>query len=326
MWHGAWISWLLLKQPICTGSFSVFSISTQVLWRNTYEKTTLDAHLPVEAITSALRLMGRHVGPGDDHGVRGADLVVLGESPVHVLGRAAQNVGAGVLAEEDSAHSVTRVQVSLQGRNHAELWRHLAKICGLVGGLCCGNKTVGVDLELKTEVEVTGRCKKWDYSVPLQVFIIIIRITTVEEDGPVPADPLWFVFTFKLIRLMIRVSVYTLLKQEQNKQINTVFTHFSVHTHTHTDSLTSWPRENKSTIPGPDYAVSWRAAPECLQIAHVHHSDFLPKLKIKLEKWAGIWSRRCRRGGDWWAWWCSAGIPELCGIWIRREMIKPQGN
>lgn len=65
--------------------------------------------------------MGRHVGPGDDHGVRGADLVVLGESPVHVLGRAAQNVGAGVLAEEDSAHSVARVQVSLQGRNHAEL-------------------------------------------------------------------------------------------------------------------------------------------------------------------------------------------------------------
>lgn len=65
--------------------------------------------------------MGRHVHPGDDHGVRGVDLVVLGEGPVHVLGRPPQNVGAGVLAVEDFAHPVARVQVSLQGRNHAEL-------------------------------------------------------------------------------------------------------------------------------------------------------------------------------------------------------------
>lgn len=84
------------------------------------QKAPPDAHLPAQAITSALRLMGRHVGPGDDHGVPGADLVVLGESPVHVLGRPAQNFGAGVLAEEDFARSVAGVQVSLQDGNHAE--------------------------------------------------------------------------------------------------------------------------------------------------------------------------------------------------------------
>lgn len=94
--------------------------------------------------------MLRHVGPGDDHGVRGADLIVLGEGPVHVLGRPAQNFGAGVLAEEDLARSVAGVQVSLQDRDHAELRGHLAEIRGLAARLCCGNKTVGVDLKLKS--------------------------------------------------------------------------------------------------------------------------------------------------------------------------------
>lgn len=103
--------------------------------------------------------MGGHVGPGDDHGVRGADFVVLRESSVHVLGRQVQDGGAGVLAEEDFAHLVTRVQVSLQDRDHAEPGGHLAEICGLFGGLCCGNKPVGVDLELKAEVEATVRAR-----------------------------------------------------------------------------------------------------------------------------------------------------------------------
>lgn len=65
--------------------------------------------------------MGGRVGPGDHHSVRGADCRVLGERPVYVLGRLAQNAGTGVLAEEDLSHPVTRVQVPLQGRNHAEL-------------------------------------------------------------------------------------------------------------------------------------------------------------------------------------------------------------
>lgn len=259
MWHRAWISWLLLKQPIHTGSFSVFSISTHMLWINICQKTPPDAHLPAQAITSALRLMGRHVGPGDDHGVRGADLVVLGESPVHVLGRPAQNFGAGVLAEEDFANSVAGVQVSLQDRNHAELWRHLAKIGGLAGRLCCRNKTVCVDLKLKTEAEATRRARNE----------IILSLTTVEESGPVPADPLWFFFfffTFQLIRLMIQVSVCTLLKQEQNKRTNAVFTHFSVHTHTHTlpHILTtgkqehySWPGLRCFLTGGPRVPVDW---------------------------------------------------------------------
>lgn len=39
------------------------------------------------------------------------------------------------------------------------------------------------------EVEVTGRARK---EIILPLFIIIMRITTAEEDGPVPADPLGF--------------------------------------------------------------------------------------------------------------------------------------
>lgn len=130
------------------------------------KKESLDAHLLVEAITSALRLMGGHVSPGDNHSVRGADLVILRESPVYVLGRLSQNTGTKVSAEEDFAHSVTRVQVSLKGCNHAKLWGHLAKIGGLAGWLCCGNKSIGVDLKSKTEVEVMGRARN-EITVPL---------------------------------------------------------------------------------------------------------------------------------------------------------------
>lgn len=109
-----------------------------------------DADL-LTAVASDLGFPAGHVGPGDHGRVRGADFVILGESPVDVLGRSAQGLGAGVLTEEDFAHTVARVQVPLQGCNHAELGRHFAKICRLTGRLCCGNKAIGVDLNRKKE-------------------------------------------------------------------------------------------------------------------------------------------------------------------------------
>lgn len=107
----------------------------------------LDSQRP--GVASGWGFPAGDVGPGDHRRVGGADFVILGESPVDVLGRSAQGLGGGVLTEKDFAHPVARVQVPLQGCNHAKLGRHFAKICRLAGRLCCGNKAIGVDLKLK---------------------------------------------------------------------------------------------------------------------------------------------------------------------------------
>ena len=91
--------------------------------------------------------MGGDVKPGDDHSIGRIDLVVLGEGPVNVIGRLSENIRTGVLTEVNLPHTVTRVQVSQQSCNHAEFWGQIAKICGLACWLCCGNKTIGVDLK-----------------------------------------------------------------------------------------------------------------------------------------------------------------------------------
>lgn len=100
-------------------------------------------------VSSSLGFPTSDVGPGDHHCVGGADFVILGESPVDVLGRLAQDLRGGILTEKDFANPVARVQIPQQGCNHAKPCRHFAKICRLAGWLCCGNKAIGVDLKLK---------------------------------------------------------------------------------------------------------------------------------------------------------------------------------
>lgn len=101
--------------------------------------------------------MGGNIDPGDHHSVGGTDFVVLREASVDVLAGSTEDIGAGVVAEENLPHPVARVQVALQSANHAEIWGHFAKIVGLVRGLCYGDKTVGVDLKFKAQVGRGGR-------------------------------------------------------------------------------------------------------------------------------------------------------------------------
>lgn len=91
--------------------------------------------------------MGGDVKPGDHHSMGGIDFVVLGEGPVDVTGGLSENIRTGVLTEVNLPHTVTRVQVPQQSCNRTEFWGQTAKICGLACRLCCGNKTIGVDLK-----------------------------------------------------------------------------------------------------------------------------------------------------------------------------------
>lgn len=160
-----------------------------------------------------------NVNPGDHHSMGGADFLVLRESPVYVLCRLEQNTRTGVLTEVDLAHTITCVEVSLQSCNHAEFWGHVAKIVQLTDRLCCGNKTIGVDLKLKAGL--TGmRMKRNEIIITLHGSLIIIRLTIHEKLFHSRGKPSLTHFDLysKLIRLMIQFSHHVLKKALMNEQ------------------------------------------------------------------------------------------------------------
>lgn len=117
--------------------------------------------------------MGGDIDPGDDHSIGGPDFIILREGSVDVLGCSGQYIRTGVLAEVNLSHTITCVKVSEQSCNRAELWRHFVKIRRLACWLCCGNKTIGVDLKSKARVG-NGVTKKLDACYTIWLFLFFI--------------------------------------------------------------------------------------------------------------------------------------------------------